>query len=60
MFKENAILVRVRELNGKGRQIYLLYYWHKSRKGIFGPIGIGGRGDEVLTIGYDELSMVSK
>ena len=24
----------------------------------FGPIGIGGRGDEVLTIGYGDLSMV--
>jgi hypothetical protein len=24
----------------------------------FGPIGIGDRGDEVLTIGYDDLSMV--
>ena len=25
----------------------------------FGPVGIGGRGDEVLTISYDDLSMVA-
>ena len=40
----------------EGKYIYCIIETKQERN--FGPIGIGGRGDEVLTIGYDELSMV--
>ncbi|MBI5199660.1 MAG: GvpL/GvpF family gas vesicle protein, partial [Nitrospirae bacterium] len=40
----------------EGKYIYCIIATSQERN--FGPIGIGGRGDEVLTIGYDELSMV--
>lgn len=40
----------------EGKYIYCIIGTKQERN--FGPIGIGGRGDEVLTIGYDELSMV--
>lgn len=40
----------------EGKYIYCIIGTKQERN--FGAIGIGGRGDEVLTIGYDELSMV--
>jgi hypothetical protein len=40
----------------EGKYIYCIIGTKQERN--FGPIGIGNRGDEVLTIGYDELSMV--
>ncbi|MBI5750376.1 MAG: GvpL/GvpF family gas vesicle protein, partial [Nitrospinae bacterium] len=40
----------------EGRYIYCIIGAKQERH--FGPIGIGGRGDEVSTIGYDDLSMV--
>ncbi len=40
----------------EGKYIYCIIGTKQERN--FGPLGIGGRGDEVLTIGYDELSMV--
>ncbi|MEW5767350.1 MAG: GvpL/GvpF family gas vesicle protein [bacterium] len=40
----------------EGKYIYCIVGTNQERN--FGPIGIGGRGDEVLTIGYDDLSMV--
>lgn len=40
----------------EGKYIYCIISAKQERN--FGPIGIGGRGDEVLTIGYDDLSMV--
>lgn len=40
----------------EGKYIYCIIETKQERN--FGPIGIGGRGDEVLTIGYDDLSMV--
>jgi hypothetical protein len=40
----------------EGKYIYCIIETKQQRN--FGPIGIGGRGDEVLTIGYDDLSMV--
>jgi hypothetical protein len=40
----------------EGKYIYCLIGTKQERN--FGPIGIGGRGDEVLTIGYEDLSMV--
>jgi len=40
----------------EGQYIYCIIATRQERN--FGPIGIGGRGDEVLTIGYDDLSMV--
>jgi hypothetical protein len=40
----------------EGKYIYCIIGTKQERN--FGPIGIGARGDEVLTIGYDELSMV--
>jgi len=40
----------------EGKYIYCIIGTKQERN--FGPIGICGRGDEVLTIGYDDLSMV--
>ena len=40
-----------------GKYIYCIVSTKQERN--FGPIGVGGRGDEVLTIGYDDLSMVA-
>lgn len=40
----------------EGKYIYCVTETKQERN--FGPIGIGSRGDEVLTIGYDDLSMV--
>mgnify|MGYP001591408808 CR=1 FL=1 len=40
----------------EGKYIYCIIGTKQERN--FGPIGIGGRSDEVLTIGYDDLSMV--
>lgn len=40
----------------EGKYIYCIIGTTQERN--FGPVGIGGRGDEVLTIGYDDLSMV--
>ena len=40
----------------EGKYIYCIIGTKQERN--FGPIGIGGRNDEVLTIGYDDLSMV--
>ena len=40
----------------EGKYIYCIIGTKQERN--FGPIGIGGRGDEVLTIGYNDLSMV--
>ncbi|MBI5747541.1 MAG: GvpL/GvpF family gas vesicle protein [Nitrospinae bacterium] len=40
----------------EGKYIYCIIGTKQERN--FGPIGIGNRGDEVLTIGYDDLSMV--
>jgi hypothetical protein len=46
----------VSEMQKEGKYIYCVIETKHERN--FGPIGIGGRGDEVLTIGYDDLSMV--
>jgi len=40
----------------EGKYIYCIIGTKQERN--FGPIGIGTRGDDVLTIGYDDLSMV--
>jgi uncharacterized membrane protein len=40
----------------EGKYIYCVIGTKQERN--FGPIGIGGRGDEVLTVGYEDLSMV--
>ena len=40
----------------EGKYIYCIIGTSQERN--FGPFGIGGTGDEVLTIGYDDLSMV--
>ncbi len=40
----------------EGKYIYCIIETKQERN--FGPIGIGQRNDEVLTIGYDDLSMV--
>jgi len=40
----------------EGKYIYCITETKQERN--FGPIGVGQRGDEVLTIGYDDLSMV--
>lgn len=40
----------------QGKYVYCIIGTKQERN--FGPIGIGDRGDEVLTIGYDDLSMV--
>jgi hypothetical protein len=40
----------------EGKYIYCIIETRQERN--FGPLGIGDRADEVLTIGYDDLSMV--
>ncbi len=40
----------------EGKYIYCIIGTKQERN--FGPLGIAGRGDEVLTIGYEDLSMV--
>ena len=40
----------------EGKYIYCIISTNQERN--FGPIGIGGRGDEVSTIGYEDLSMI--
>jgi hypothetical protein len=40
----------------EGKYIYCIIETEQERN--FGPIGIGQGGDEVLTVGYDDLSMV--
>jgi hypothetical protein len=40
----------------EGKYIYCIINTSQDRH--FGPIGIGGRGDEVSTVGIDELAMV--
>lgn len=40
----------------EGKYIYCIVNSKQDRH--FGPIGVGGRRDEVLTIGYEDLSMV--
>ncbi|MBT9131248.1 MAG: hypothetical protein DDT41_01552 [candidate division WS2 bacterium] len=40
----------------EGKYIYCIISTKQERN--FGPIGIGGRGDDVLTIGYNDLSIV--
>jgi hypothetical protein len=40
----------------EGKYIYCIIETKQERN--FGPVGIGKRGEEVLTIGYDDLSMV--
>ena len=41
----------------EGKYIYCIIGTKQERN--FGPVGIGGRSDEVLTISYDDLSMVA-
>lgn len=43
-------------MENEGKYIYCIIGANPARS--FGPIGIGGRGDDVLAIGYDNLSMV--
>ncbi|MFH1798257.1 MAG: GvpL/GvpF family gas vesicle protein [Candidatus Omnitrophota bacterium] len=43
-------------LEKEGKYIYCVIGTKQERN--FGPIGIGGRNDEVLTVGHDDLSMV--
>lgn len=40
----------------EGNYIYCIINSNQERN--FGPIGVGGRNDEVLTIGYNDISMV--
>lgn len=40
----------------EGKYIYCIIETRQERN--LGPVGIGERGDEVLTVGYDDLSMV--
>ena len=40
----------------EGKYIYCVINTNQERN--FGPIGIGGRSDEVLTVGYNDLSVV--
>lgn len=41
----------------EGRYVYCVVESQQER--AFGPMGVGSRGDEVLTIGYGDLSMVA-
>jgi hypothetical protein len=41
----------------EGKYVYCVVESRQEHN--FGPVGVGARGDEVLTIGYDDLSMVA-
>jgi hypothetical protein len=43
-------------MENEGKYVYCVVGTRQERN--FGPIGIGGRGDEVLTVGCDDISMV--
>ena len=43
-------------MENEGKYIYCIIPTQNDR--VFGAIGIGGRGDEVMTIGYQDLAMV--
>ncbi len=43
-------------MDKEGKYIYCIIATSQERN--LGPIGIGGRADDVLTIGYEDLSMV--
>eukprot|EP00831_Metopus_contortus_P084274 TRINITY_DN9525_c0_g1_i9.p3 TRINITY_DN9525_c0_g1~~TRINITY_DN9525_c0_g1_i9.p3 ORF type:complete len:191 (+),score=51.25 TRINITY_DN9525_c0_g1_i9:163-735(+) len=43
-------------MESEGKYIYCIISTQNDR--VFGSIGIGGRGDEVMTIGYQDLAMV--
>ena len=43
-------------MDPEGKYIYCIIPSNQERN--FGPLGVGGRGDDVLTIGYDDLTMV--
>ena len=43
-------------MDKEGKYIYCIIAASQERN--FGPMGIGGRGDDVLTLGYEDLSMV--
>ncbi|MFH0771371.1 MAG: GvpL/GvpF family gas vesicle protein, partial [Candidatus Omnitrophota bacterium] len=43
-------------MDKEGKYIYCIIATSQERN--FGPIGIGGRGDDVLTFGHNDLSMV--
>ena len=40
----------------EGKYIYCIIGTSQERS--FGPMGIGGRGDDVMTFGHNDLSMV--
>ena len=44
------------KMKKEGKYIYGVIETKQERN--FGPLGIGERGDEVMTIGYDDLSMI--
>ena len=50
-------LRRPNNMEKEGKYIYCITETRQDRN--FGPIGIGDRGDEVLTIGCDDLSMAA-
>jgi len=55
--RKTPFLLRLEsEMEMEGKYIYCIIGTTQERN--FGPIGIGGRDDEVLTISYDDLSMV--
>ncbi|MEW6087325.1 MAG: GvpL/GvpF family gas vesicle protein [bacterium] len=56
LYASTHILDLRKKMAKEGKYIYCIIRTSQERN--FGPIGIGGRGDEVLTIGYEDLSMV--
>jgi hypothetical protein len=52
MIHENEVAVQAAE----GKYVYCIIKSSEPRS--FGPIGIGGRGDDVFTVHYDELAAV--
>jgi len=52
----NSLKGKVRIIMEEGKYIYCIM---QNRKYIeFGPIGIGGRGDTIYTISYNDISAV--
>ena len=56
MSQESELAPQATEAKGEGKYVYCIIKSKEPRS--FGPVGIGGRGDEVHTVHYEDLAAV--
>ena len=56
MSQETELAPQTTEAKGEGKYVYCIIKSKEPRS--FGPVGIGGRGDEVHTVHYEDLAAV--